>query len=219
MNQTLAFLNDLKTNNNRDWFNANKHRYTDALHEFELLVSKLIYNISLFDHSINNLEAKQCIFRIFKDVRFSKNKEPYKTNFGAYICRNGGRKSKFAGYYIHIQPGESFLSGGLYMPESAVLTRIREDIDVYYDDLISIIENPAFKQYFAQLCGDKLKTTPRGYAKNNPAADFLKYKDIYVMHALTDKQVLDSNFIEHSTDIYKQLTPFNNFFNRAIEDM
>lgn len=218
MNKIFDFLEVLKQNNNREWFNDNKASYKEALGEFEEVVAKVIASVSLFDEHARLLEPKDCIFRIYKDIRFSKNKEPYKTNMGAYISR-GGRKGKFAGYYLHFEPNESFLSGGLYMPEPQVLSRVREDIDFYYNDLISIINNPSFKKYYPLLLGDKLKNPPKGYDKNNPAAEILKHKDLYVMHSVSNEQASEKNYVQYATEAFRQLKPFNDFFNRAIEDM
>lgn len=218
MSKIFDFLNALKDNNNRDWFNANKDQYKAALSEFEGVVGQLIGAVGEYDSWIRMLEPKECIFRIYKDIRFSKNKEPYKTNMGAYLSR-GGRKGKFSGYYVHFEPGASFISGGLYMPEPAVLSRVREDLDIYHEDFVNIINQPNFKKLYPALLGDKLKTIPKGYNKDNPAADMLKHKDLYVMHPLSDKQISASDFTSFAADAFRELKPFNDFFNRAIEDM
>ncbi|WP_047446491.1 DUF2461 domain-containing protein [Alistipes sp. ZOR0009] len=218
MSKIFDFLNTLKENNNRDWFNANKEQYKAALSEFEGVVGQLIAAVGEFDNAIRVLEPKDCIFRIYKDTRFSKNKDPYKTNMGAYLSR-GGRKSRFSGYYVHFEPGASFLSGGLYMPESAVLSRVREDLDIYHEDFINIIKNPSFCKLYPILHGDKLKTIPKGYSKENPAADILKHKDLYVMHPLSNEEVSSPKFISYAAEAFRELKPFNDFLNRAIEDM
>ena len=218
MSQIFDFLNELKDNNNREWFNDNKDHYKAALGEFEGIVGQLIASIGQFDDAIRLLEPKECIFRIYKDIRFSKNKEPYKTNMGAYLAR-GGRKSRFSGYYAHFEPNGSFLSGGIYMPESTVLNRVREDIDLYYDDLINIIDNPSFKKFFPELHGDRLKTIPKGYSKDNPAAEILKHKSLYVARMLSNNEVDSPSYVAEATETFRELKPFNDFLNRAIEDL
>jgi uncharacterized protein (TIGR02453 family) len=218
MSQIFDFLSELKENNNREWFNDNKNRYKAALSEFEGVVGQMIASISQFDDAVRLLEPKECIFRIYKDIRFSKNKEPYKTNMGAYLVR-GGRKSQFSGYYMHMEPNGSFLSGGIYMPEPAVLNRVREDLDLYYDDFLNIINNPSFKQYYPELLGDKLKTTPKGYSKDNPAADILKHKSLYVARMLSNNEVDSPSYIAEAHKTFEALKPFNDFLNRAIEDL
>jgi len=218
MSHIFDFLNELKDNNNREWFNDNKDRYKAALGEFEEVVGQLIASVGQFDDSVRLLEPKECIFRIYKDIRFSKNKEPYKTNMGAYLAR-GGRKSRFSGYYAHFEPNGSFVSGGIYMPEPAVLNRVREDIDLYYDDLINITNSPSFQKFFPELHGDKLKTTPKGYSKDNPAAEILKHKSLYVYRSLSNSQVDSPSYIATATETFRVLKPFNDFLNRAIEDL
>lgn len=220
MNIIFDFLNDLSQNNNRPWFNENKKRYLAAHAEFERLVQDFIGEISLFDNTIGSLEAKDCIFRIYKDTRFSKNKDPYKINMGAYICRGGGRKSPYSGYYLHLQPGgQSILSGGLYMPEPAIIARVREDFDQYYEEFKAVLQDPDFKKYYSELQGEKLKNVPRGYDKNNPAAELLKHKGIWVQHSFNDDAIESENFVAKSTEAYKQLKKFNDLINRAIEDI
>jgi uncharacterized protein (TIGR02453 family) len=218
MSQIFDFLNELKDNNNREWFNDNKDRYKAALGEFEGIVGQLIASIGQFDDAIRLLEPKECIFRIYKDIRFSKNKEPYKTNMGAYLAR-GGRKSRFSGYYAHFEPNGSFLSGGIYLPEPAVLNRVREDIDLYYDDLINIIDKPSFRKFFTELHGDRLKTIPKGYSKDNPAAEILKHKSLYVARMLSNNEVDSPSYVAEATETFRELKPFNDFLNRAIEDL
>ncbi len=218
MSQIFDFLNQLKENNNREWFNDHKESYKSALSEFEGIVGQLIASVGQFDDSIRLLEPKECIFRIYKDTRFSKNKEPYKTNMGAYLSR-GGRKSRYSGYYVHFEPEGSFLSGGIYLPEPAVLKRVREDIDLYYEDLLNITNAPSFAKFFPELHGDKLKTNPKGYSKDNPAIDLLKHKSLYVIRMLSNNEVTSPNYIAEATQTLKELKPFNDFLNRAIEDL
>lgn len=209
------FLKELKSNNNRDWFHANKEKYNYAKHEFENLVNSFIIEIAKFDNNIRNILAKDCIFRIFKDVRFSKDKTPYKPNFGAYIVK-GGKKSGFAGYYIHIEPDKSFLGGGVYMPQSAELKSIRQEIFENVDDFKQIITNRSFNKYFSEIYGEKLKNPPRGFNKEFPDIELLKFKSFTVIHELSNEEIHGELFIKKSIEIFKLMKPFNDFINHAI---
>jgi len=214
--QTFDFLKKLKNNNNRGWFNKNKPLYEAARENFQDFVGSLIISIVGFDHSIADLEPKGCIFRIYRDVRFSKDKSPYKANFGAAIVR-GGRKSGRAGYYFHLAPGDSFLAGGLYMPPNKMLNDIRQEIDYNTAEFKKIVNDSHFINNFGKIQGDKLKSAPRGYPKDHPEIELLKYKSYLTLHKLTDKQVLDFNIVDYAAGIFKTMQPFNNFLNTAIE--
>jgi len=155
----LKFLNQLKDNNNRDWFNENKKEFVELKKQFEVYIDQLIPKVKQLDGFNGSLSAKDCIFRIYRDVRFSKNKDPYKTHFGAYLA-NDGRKSRFAGYYIHIEPNGSFAGGGVYHPEASVLKELRYEIMDRTDEFKKIISVPGFKKVFPEIYGDKLKTAP-----------------------------------------------------------
>ena len=147
---TLKFLRQLSKNNNREWFNTNKHQYEAAKNDYEQFVDRLIPAIEKFDKSVRGLKAKDCSFRIYRDVRFSKNKAPYKTNFGAYIIA-GGKKSMKPGYYFHVQPGgESFVAGGAYMPSSEVLAAIRQEIDYNLKEFEGILKSKTFSKIFQE---------------------------------------------------------------------
>ncbi|HWA06652.1 MAG TPA: DUF2461 domain-containing protein, partial [Ignavibacteria bacterium] len=173
---TIDFLKKLKKNNNRDWFNANKKLYEDARYDFEVFVFELIQKIAEFDETVSGLEPKDCMFRIYKDVRFSKDKTPYKTNFGAAINK-GGRKLSIAGYYIHISPTEYFLGSGLYMPSPEKLLAVRNNISAKSAKFKSIVEGKEFKKNFGKLWnGDTLKTVPKGFDKEHPMGEYLKLK-------------------------------------------
>ncbi|MBN2350389.1 MAG: DUF2461 domain-containing protein [Bacteroidales bacterium] len=214
----FEFLSHLKENNNREWFHANKEMYNKARGDFEIFVNLAINEISKFDPSIVSTDAKDCIFRIFRDVRFSKNKMPYKPNFGAYIIK-GGRKSNMAGYYVHVEPGASFLAGGIYMPPSDILKVVRNEIYENPDEFKNIINNAAFKQYFQELFNEKLTNPPRGFPKEFEDIELLKYKHYIVDYPVKDTDLLNRNFIEGlMTDVFKQLTLFNSFLNRAINE-
>jgi len=214
---TLDFLKKLKKNNNRKWFNINKKLYEDARYDFEVCVFDMIQKLSDFDESVSGLEPKDCLFRIYRDVRFAKDKKPYKQNFGAAI-QMGGRKSSKAGYYFHIEPGASMLAGGIYMPMPDILLAIRKLIAADYKEYEKIISNKDFKKLFGEIWGgdDKLKTVPKGFEKDHPAAEHLKNKSFIVFKMLSDSDVLSKNFINNSAKIFKAMKPFNDFLNRAL---
>ena len=214
---TFQFLKQLSKNNNREWFNANKYLYEAAKNDFENFVGELIAAISKFDKPVNGLKAKDCTFRIYRDVRFSKNKEPYKNNFGAYIAE-GNKKSMKPGYYIHLQPnGKSFFAGGAYMPASPVVNAIRQEIDYNLKEFEDILKTKSFKKYFSGLEGDTLKTAPKGYAKDHPAIEILRHKDFLAMHPLKDEQLLAKNATVYVAKGCEAMKPFNDFLTRAYE--
>jgi len=213
---TLDFLKKLSKNNNKEWFDKNRDSYLKAKQNVEDFTALLIKEIAKFNPAVGTLQPKNCVFRIFRDVRFSKNKSPYKNNMGAYISE-GGKKGNKAGYYLHIQPnGESFLAGGMYMPEAPLLNAIRQEIDYNTAEFKKIIGKKSFKTIFGELEGEKLKTVPKGYDKNHPDIELLKHKSYIVWHKLDDKEIVQKDFLKKSAAVFKELHPFNNFLNRAV---
>jgi uncharacterized protein (TIGR02453 family) len=214
---TLDFLKKLKKNNNREWFDKHKAEYETAREDFLQLVEKLIRDASAFDPAIRGQDAKKCLFRIYRDIRFSKNKTPYKINLSADISP-GGKGSCTAGYYIHIQPGGSFLAGGLWQPEPAMLNAIRQEIDYNAKEFRKILSQKDFKKYFGNLSDeDTLKTTPKGYDKTHPELDLLRHKSFIVVHELSDKEVLSKNFPKHCLTVFKAMLPLHAFLRRACD--
>lgn len=214
---TFSFLKKLKTNNNKSWFDTNRTTYIAAKMDVVSIVKQLIHEISVFDKSIGMLEPEKCMFRINRDIRFSKDKSPYKTNFGASLTP-GGKKSMLPGYYLHIEPGNSFLAGGSYMPPAPQLHAIRQEIDYNADEFKKIISDKEFKKYFGILDeSDKLKTAPKGFEKDNPAIELLKLKSYIVVHELKDEQLLNKNFIKHSAKVFKAMYLLNMFLRRAMD--
>ncbi len=211
---TFRFLTELKSHNNREWFQANKPKYEQAKANIAEFVAGLISQISRFDDSIAWLQPKDCLLRINRDIRFSKDKTPYKLSFGAHLLA-GGRKAEHqsAGYYLHLQPGNSFLAGGAHSPPSAWMSNIRKSIDQRGDKLEAIVKSKPFKYYFGELEGDKLKTAPRDYPKDHPRIERLKMKSFLAVHRLPDKQVLDKGFLGHSAKVYRALYPLTEFLN------
>lgn len=215
--KTFQFLKDLKENNDRDWFNANKDRYLEAKTEFDEFIDALIAEIAGFDPTVAHFRARDCVFRIYRDVRFSKDKSPYKTHFGAHIT-SAPKKSEIhtrAGYYIHLEPGDSMLAGGAYLPESKWLRAIREKIYSETKDFKKILNNKSFKEYFGEIEGEKLQRPPKDFPADHPEIELLKQKSFLATHKLPDKQVLDKDFLKHSGKVFKALFPFDAFLNTA----
>jgi uncharacterized protein (TIGR02453 family) len=217
MKSTLKFLSTLKNNNNRDWFEANKEQYVRSKEELEEVVGKLISGASKFDPLVKDLEPKNCIFRIYKDVRFSKDKTPYKTNLGASITP-GGKKIQAPGYYFHVEPGKCFVAGGLYMPTPEQLAAIRQEIDYNADDLLKIFKSKAFSANFNGLDEiDLLKTTPKGYDKDHKHLNLLKHNHFIVSYDLKDKDLLDAKAADKIISVFKSMYPFMEYLRHAIE--
>ncbi|HEY6975079.1 MAG TPA: DUF2461 domain-containing protein [Chitinophagaceae bacterium] len=216
---TVKFLKDLKKNNNREWFEANRKRYETAKKDFENLVQKVIEIHSRKDDKLASLKAKDCMFRINRDIRFSKDKSPYKTNFGASINK-GGRKSMLAGYYFHCEPGQSFVGGGLWMPMPEELKKVRQEIDYCFDEFSKIIGNKRFKTVYGELYKGEdisLSRPPKGYEETNPAIGFIKLKSFIAMQQLDDPDLTNEMLAKKITDAFATLQPMIKFINRAIE--
>ncbi|NMC37313.1 MAG: DUF2461 domain-containing protein [Bacteroidales bacterium] len=212
---TLEFLSDIKQNNEREWFSRNRSRYEDARFNFESFVQALIEEITKFDPILKGLEAKSCTYRINRDIRFSNDKTIYKSHMGAFIVR-GGKKNgdRFAGYYFHVEPGSSsMVAGGAYMPPMPWLTAIRSKIAENGDRFNEIIKDKTFKEYFGQIEGEKLKSTPRGYASDHPFADLLKYKSYLVSKMIPDKIVTGVECFSQVIEACKIMKPLNDFLN------
>lgn len=213
---TLQFLSKLEKNNNRDWFNENKSLYLEAQADVINFVENLIQEIGKFDEDILKLDAKKSLFRIYRDTRFSKDKSPYKNNFGASL--GIGKGSQKAGYYIHIQPGKSFVGCGVYQPESNTLKKIRTEISRNGAEFLQIINDKNFKNTFGELSReDQLKKIPQGFEKEDLMADYLKLKSFVVLKNITDTEILDKNAVENLGSYLKSAKEFNAFLNRAVE--
>ena len=216
----LRFLSELKVNNNREWFAENKAWYDQVRLQFEQMSKELITEISTFDETIRHVEAKDCVFRIYRDTRFSKDKTPYKTHFGVYIGSAGGRKSKHAGYYLHLDPAGSFIGIGVWCPEPVVLKALRQSVYDNIDELNEIRTSPEFSKYFsAFLEEDKLKTVPRGFPKDFPDAELLKLKHYLVDHALDETILHAPDFVSKVAGIAKCGYPFNHFLNYTVDEV
>lgn len=212
----IQFLTDLGENNNKEWFHDHNDTYQNLRKEFIGFVQEVINETEKFDPSISGLDARKSIFRINRDIRFSKEKTPYKTNFGAALT-DGGKKSPKAGYYLHLEPGKSFLAGGVWMPESEVLSNIRQEIDYNPKEFRALIENKDFKNTFGSLEGESLKTAPKGYTTDNEMIDILRMKSLVMTTELSDKK-LESIKASDVSAIFKKMYPVNQFFNRTFGD-
>jgi uncharacterized protein (TIGR02453 family) len=212
----IPFLKELKKNNNKEWFEANKKQFEKAKAELSVVVQELIDGIKNFEPGVAGILAKDTMFRIYRDIRFSNDKTPYKTNMGAWISP-GGKKSTNAGYYIHIEPGNSFLAGGKHMPEGDELKAIRQEIDYNLDEFNKILNAPEYKKLFGgTLDGDKLKTVPKGYDASNPAIEHLKMKSFIAYRKLADKDIDSKDLMKDVLHSFKAMKPLNDFLNRAI---
>lgn len=212
---TLQFLAELAENNHKEWFDANRKRYKAAREDYISLIHQLIQGISDFDEGVVGLEPKQCIFRINRDIRFSKNKAPYKTNFGAHIAP-GGRKSPYAGYYMHLEPGKCFLAGGKYHPMPNELKNIRAHIEGNAPQLRAILAENNFAKLYGEFKGDSLKTAPKGYPKDHPDIDLIKRKDFFVVHECEEGKIHSEEFVDYVVEVFRVLRPLNAFLNEAV---
>ncbi|MGN6195969.1 MAG: DUF2461 domain-containing protein [Ginsengibacter sp.] len=217
---TLDFLKALKKNNNKTWFDQNRERYNSAKNNFDEFVALLLEQMMLFDEDLKELSSKNCTFRINRDIRFSKDKTPYKINLSASFNK-GGKKSVDAGYYFHLQPGgNSFVGGGLWMPEAIELKKLRQEIDYCFPEFKKIISASSFKKYYSELEKDEkqmLVNIPKGYEKENPAADFLRMKSFIATKNLSDEEVTSVNLVKETTQAFKALMPLIKFINRSFE--
>ena len=215
--ETLQFLKNLKAHNTREWFNRNKGAYNSAREDFLLFVQSLLDEVSKFDESVAGLEARSTLFRIYRDIRFSRDKTPYKTHFAASLTGRG-EQSKLSGYYLHVQPEASFLAGGVYMAEPRQLAAIRARISNRGKEFLHIINNRNFKEKLT-LEGKKLVRIPQGFNKEDPMGNYLRYKELVILHSMSDKEVLSDNFAKTCAAVFKAMVPFNGFMNDAARGL
>ena len=216
--QTLRFLSALKKNNNKPWFDAHRDQYEAARIDFSNYIQLVIEAVQKSDTTITGLTSRDCLFRINRDIRFSKDKTPYKVAFGASIKR-GGRKSPFAGYYFHLEPGASFAGGGLWMPEAAVLKNMRQEIDYNWEEFQGIVQEKSFKKIYGDLYkgGDvSLSTMPKGYEKDNPAADYLRLKSFIAETKVGDEELVKGSLHKRTVSAFEALQPLLTFSNRTL---
>jgi uncharacterized protein (TIGR02453 family) len=214
---TIAFLTELGKNNNKPWFEAHKDEYQAAKADFEGLVTGILDGLGEKDPTYKALKAKDCVFRIFRDVRFSKDKSPYKANFGASFSP-GGHKAHGAGYYFHLEPdGKSFAGGGIWEPEAPDLKKLRQEIDYNFSEFQGIVSDKDFAKLFPDMMGDKLKNPPKDYSADNPAIEYLKLKSLVVSRNITDSDITSKGLLTTIKHTFDSMIPFIAFLNRAIE--
>ena len=221
MKTSLSFLRELIANNHKEWFDANRDFYREAKDEFERFIDRLIVEVRLFDPTIGGITAKDCVYRIYRDVRFSNDKTPYKNHFGAYIA-HGGRKSLLGGYYFHVEPvdagylNHSMWAGGIYCPDAPTLKNIRTEIYTCLDDYKSIIHSKEFTDTFQWFDGNMLSIVPKGFPKDFPDVELIKRKDYTYYRNINDQILYSDHLLEESVRVFKLMLPFNKFMNRAI---
>lgn len=212
----FEFLTDLAAHNDKEWFQQNKSYFQKARKAFESCLSEMIERVKLVDPSVGNPSASECLFRIYRDVRFSHDKRPYKQNFGGYVAF-GGRKSELPGYYLQVEPGNSFFGGGLYCPQPPVLKKVRDEVSVYPEELRAILESADFTSTFGSLWDDQLKTAPKGFARDHKAIDLIRYKSYTALVSFSDAQCTEVSFNARVEEAIRRLYPLNQFLLRAIE--
>ena len=215
--ETIGYLRELRKNNNREWFKEHKERYDVLRARFEEDVQQLILRISLFDPEIVGIQAKDCIYRIYRDIRFSPDKLPYKTYFSAYIAR-GGRKSERSGYYLHLEPDNTLLSGGVWCPPPSLLKMLRKAVYDHAEEFEEILEEPSFKEAFPLMKGEVLQRVPQPFPKDAPCADLLKRKDYVVVGNKPESFFEQEGWIDASAREFEKMLPFNRFLNYTVDE-
>ena len=216
----INFLKELNENNNREWFAQNKSRYEKVKSKFEEISRLLISEISVFDNDIKNVDVKDCVFRIYRDIRFSTDKTPYKTHFGVYIASAGGRKSQRGGYYLHLDPAGCFIAVGVWCPPPNILKALRQSVCDNIDELNEIRNETGFNTYFKTFFEeDKLKNVPAGFPRDFPDAELLKLKHYMVEYKLDDKILNASDFVLQLAQIARAGYPLNKFLNYTVDEV
>lgn len=210
------FLRDLAENNNREWFEQNKKRYEEARHQVEGIIDAVIGEVGRF-HDMGDITGKKAMFRIYRDVRFSKDKSPYKMNFSAMISKEGRKEMKNYGYYLQFQPGETFLAAGEYEPSAESLAKIRQEIDYNTSEFKAIITKPEFIHLYGRMQGKQLKTAPKGYDKEHPEIDLLRYTQFYFVTKFSEKEALAPDFPRKIAQAVRVIRPFLDFLARATK--
>lgn len=217
---TIDFLRLLKKNNNKEWLDQNREKYLSAKEDFEIFILDLFNNLISFDPDLKELDPKKSIFRLNRDIRFTKDKTPYKTFFSASF-KKGDKKSIYAGYYFQLEPGDkTFVVGGLWNPEPNELKKVRQEIDYSFPEFKKILNHPSFKKTYGELDRDKgqfLINVPKGYEKDNPAAKFLKLKSFVASKMVPDEALLQPDFLKNVAKDFKAVMPLIKFLNRSFE--
>lgn len=217
--EALGFLDDLVANNNTEWMHANKKRYENFKKDYHQYIASVLAEMKPLDPSLEDLEVKNCTFRINRDIRFSKDKSPYKTNIGMWFTQNKNRKNS-PGYYIHFEKGKSFIAGGVWCPEPNELKKIRKEIEFFHDDLDTIVKDKKFVNEFGDIDRDEnnmLKKAPKDFDPAHPAIDFLKLKSFTASRKIDDKLFTSPDFSKKIAQKLIALKPLNDFLTRALE--
>lgn len=217
---TLKFLKDLKKNNNKAWFDKNRPVYEAAKTDFIKFIQAVIDQYGRKDGSIKSIVAKDCLFRINRDVRFAKDKSPYKSNFGAAINIGGRQSSTTAGYYFHLSPGSSFTGGGIWMPDSEFLKKIRQEVDYNFTAFKKIVQSKKFKSVYGDLSRDAeyvLSRVPKGYEPDNAAAEYLKFKSYVAMVPVKDADLVSTDLVKKTVQAFETLQPLIGFINESLK--
>ncbi|MFA4867149.1 MAG: DUF2461 domain-containing protein [Pedobacter sp.] len=215
--ETLDFITDVVANNNREWFAENKERYEIAKSDVLAFVDQLIPELAAADPAFSaETQSKKCLLRIYRDVRFSKNKDPYKNNYGIFFAVKGKGVNE-PGYYLHIQPGACFFAAGFWMPEATDLKKIREEIDYNTSEFLEIIEAKDFKNTFQLSQEDKLKKAPKGYETDHPQIEILKLKSFIATFPIKDEEFFKPGIVNKLKNAFKSVYPFIVFLRNAVQ--
>lgn len=212
----LNFLSELKEHNHKEWMDEHKQQYQEARQAFVELVDELLEGMKVFDPSLEGIQPKECIFRINRDIRFSKDKTPYKIWMSA-VMAEGGKKTLQAIYYLHLQPGgESMVAGGIHEPPGEQLRKIRQEVDYNAGELKEIVNHADFLRYFGEIQGEKLSRAPKGYPVDHPNIEFLKLKSYLAIRRFSDAEVQQEDFVEEVLKTFRAVQPFNEYLNVAV---
>lgn len=216
MGQLFDYLERLSWNNNREWFHENKAEFDELRALWLNDVQRLINRMAEYDNTLKGVDAKDCVYRIYRDIRFSPNKLPYKTYFSAVIAQ-GGRKTLKGCCYLHLQPGECGLHGGIWCPEMPLLTRLRHEVEDNIDEFLGIIGDKEFVSRY-KLSGDSLKTMPKGFDRNSPYSEYIKMKEYLVSMPVADNYFSGDDWVERTAEDFRYIKPFNDFLNYVFEE-
>lgn len=218
---TLQFFRELRHNNNKAWFDLNRPRYEEVKKDYHRLTASLLQRMQVIEPALSHLQVKDCIFRINRDIRFSNNKDPYKTHL-SIIMTPFGKRMEYAGYYLHIDEAEgSFAGGGLYMPPPEALKKVRMEVSNFFEDFIEILRDTSFTGRYQDMDCEKgmvLTRPPKGYTDDNPAIDYLKFKSFTATQTISNDQLTDPNATDKVVAILTDLKPFIDFLNRALRE-
>lgn len=221
---TLQFFSELQQNNNRDWFNDNKARWTAIQHDFVLFTQELIEVMGTYDPSVRQLEAKRCVYRIYRDLRFSADKRPYKTHIACFLPFGGDRTQCVPGYYLQLGEedyglhGDCSLGGGIFMPSPRQLAAIRQEIFYCPDEFKAILQAPDYKRYYSNgfFTSRKLTRPPKGYPADWPDIELLKYRDYCTMYSMPPELIFTDRFFDEVVSVWRASVALNKFIERAI---